>query len=178
MIITEYHRPTTLQEALTLLGRSDVVSRPLGGGTLLNGLPDQVPDAVVDLQALDLDGIGLTNGTVTLGAMTTLNSMSKSEAVPGVLRELARREAPSTLRNVATVGGTVGGRDGLSGLLAGLLAFGAVVELATKDGSSERSLTEVLADKAILGNGIITWDDSDYFFRQCSWLRSGPPRER
>ena len=133
MIITEYHRPTTLQEALTLLGRSDVVSRPLGGGTLLNGLPDQVPDAVVDLQALDLDGIDLTNGTVTLGAMTTLNSMSKSEAVPGVLRELARGEAPSTIRNVATVGGTVGGRDGLSGLLAGLLAFGAVVELAIKD---------------------------------------------
>ena len=156
MIITEYHRPTTLQEALTLLGRSDVVSRPLGGGTILNGLPDQVPDAVVDLQALDLDGIGLTDGTVTLGAMTTLNSMSRSEAVPGVLRELARREAPSTIRNVATVGGTVGGRDGLSGLLAGLLAFGAVVELATKDGSSERSLAEVLADKSSLDLGIIT----------------------
>ena len=111
---------------------------------------------VVDLQALDLDGIGLTDGTVTLGAMTTLNSMSRSEAVPGVLRELARREAPSTIRNVATVGGTVGGRDGLSGLLAGLLAFGAVVELATKDGSSERSLAEVLADKSSLDIGIIT----------------------
>ena len=156
MIITEYHRPTTLQEALTLVDRSDVISRPLGGGTLLNGSPDQMHEAVVDLQALGLDGIDLKDGLVTLGGMTTLNSVSESEAVPSVLKELARREAPSTLRNVATVGGTVGGRDGLSGLLAGLLAFGAVVELATKDGSIERSLAEVLAEKSSLGNGIIT----------------------
>lgn len=156
MIITEYHRPTTLQEALALIGRNDVISRPLGGGTLLNGLPDQVPDAVVDLQALGLDKIESTDDLVTLGAMVTLSSVSQSEAVPDVLRELARREAPSTLRNAATVGGTVGGQDGLSGLLAGLLVFGAAVELATKDGSIERSLAEVLADKSSLGNGIIT----------------------
>ncbi len=32
-MITEYHRPKTLPDALALLARTDVVTVPLGGGT-------------------------------------------------------------------------------------------------------------------------------------------------
>ena len=33
MKISEYHRPQTLEEALALLGRTEIVTLPLGGGT-------------------------------------------------------------------------------------------------------------------------------------------------
>ena len=51
--IRAYHRPATLDDALALLAQPDVV--PLGGGTVLNGLPASTPAEVVDLQALGLD---------------------------------------------------------------------------------------------------------------------------
>ena len=62
--IREYHRPATLGEALILLARTDVDSVPLGGGTVLNGLPDDVPEEVVDLQSLGLDNIGRDGATL------------------------------------------------------------------------------------------------------------------
>ena len=40
MIIKEYHRPDTLEEALALLNRAQVRTVPLAGGTVLNGLPE------------------------------------------------------------------------------------------------------------------------------------------
>lgn len=53
-MITAYHRPQTLDEALTLLSQPNTV--PLGGGTLLShSKTDSVE--VVDLQALGLNSI-------------------------------------------------------------------------------------------------------------------------
>src|SRR3990172_1935351 len=61
-MITEYHRPTTLDEALTFLSQPDTL--PLGGGTLLShtstslsASPAPDPVSVVDLQALGLNRI-------------------------------------------------------------------------------------------------------------------------
>jgi CO/xanthine dehydrogenase FAD-binding subunit len=58
-MITMYHRPQTLDEALTLLAQPNTV--PLGGGTLLShastSLSATNPVSVVDLQALGLDSI-------------------------------------------------------------------------------------------------------------------------
>lgn len=156
MFINEYHRPTTVDEALSLLTRTEVFSKPLGGGTLLNGLPDEVPDAVVDLQALGLDGIDPKDSSVELGAMTTLHQMTQSAAVPETLRNLARKESPSTIRNVATVGGTIGSRSHESGLLAGLLAYDVTATLATANGSEDISLENLLADPASLAGAIVT----------------------
>ena len=55
-MITSYHRPKTLDEALTLLTQPNRI--PLGGGTLLASrkpTPDSVE--VVDLQSLSLDTV-------------------------------------------------------------------------------------------------------------------------
>ncbi len=53
-MITAYHRPKTLEEALTLLTQADTF--PLGGGTLLSqGTVDSVQ--AVDLQLLGLDSL-------------------------------------------------------------------------------------------------------------------------
>ena len=51
-MITTYHRPQTLEEALTLLTQPNTV--PLGGGTLLSQ-PTTDSVQAVDLQSLSLD---------------------------------------------------------------------------------------------------------------------------
>ncbi|MFV1960682.1 MAG: xanthine dehydrogenase family protein subunit M [Acidimicrobiia bacterium] len=156
MIISEYHRPATLEEALALLARAGVKSAPLGGGTVLNGLPKDVPEAVVDLQSLGLDSISEKGETLMIGAMSTLDSLTKDDSVPHLLRELAHREAPNTIRNSATIGGTIGARDLESGLLAGLLAYDTQVTVLNQGGSSQIPLGDLLADPSHLDIAVIT----------------------
>ena len=62
---TDYHRPRTLDEALALAAGADAVI--LGGGTTVNARPGRPPSVVVDLQALDLDGIEMDGGSTSPG---------------------------------------------------------------------------------------------------------------
>jgi probable selenate reductase FAD-binding subunit len=156
MIIKEYHRPATLEEALALVNREQVATVPLGGGTVLNGLPRVVPEAVVDLQALGLDGISSEEGMLQIGAMATLQDLVEDPSMPSLLAELAHREAPNTLRNAATIGGTVAAGDPESGLLAGLLASAADVIILTLTGEHSVPLDEILSNRSRLDGGIIT----------------------
>ncbi|MFB3049900.1 MAG: FAD binding domain-containing protein, partial [Acidimicrobiia bacterium] len=116
-MIRAYHRPTTLQDALSLLESNDAAV--LAGGTSL--IASGTAAAVIDLQDLDLSAIGLTDDRVAIGAMARIRDLVESDLVPSILRDLARREAPNTIRNAATLGGTIATRDPESELVAGLL---------------------------------------------------------
>ncbi len=154
--IRSYHRPSSLGDALALLNRPDVATAPLGGGTVVNGLPDHTPEEVVDLQALGLDSIGRDGATLTFGAMARLQDVVDHEWTPPALRDLAHGEAPNTLRNAATVGGTIAAADWESRFLAGLLAYGATVTVASAAGEAQHPLTGLLADRSVLTGSIIT----------------------
>lgn len=153
-MITQYHRPFTLDDAVALLARPDAIV--LAGGTSVNASPDRTPKTAVDIQALDLEGIEIDGDVIRIGATSRLQDVMDSNLVPSVLRDLARREAPSTIRNMATVGGTIGAADSESELLAGLLAFGTQVTLARAGSSTEHALEGVLADRSLLSGSIIT----------------------
>ncbi len=154
--ISAYHRPVGVSEALALLHRPGVRSVVLGGGTSVVPQRTEVATEVIDLQALGLGSVSPAAGRVALGAMATLDMVSESALVPDAVRESARREQPSTLRTLATIGGTVVAGDGESELLAALLAFDAVVTLVNRDGSQQRRLDDVLADPSVLDGGIVT----------------------
>jgi len=154
--IRGYHRPTTMAEALTLLTREDVTTRPLGGGTRLNASPTAGAEDVVDLQDLDLDTISRDGANLRWGAMATLQAVIDHESTPPLLRDLAHREAPNTFRNVATIGGTVATADPESPLLAGLLAHDAELTVASPNGEADLHLADLLAEPAALGSGLIT----------------------
>lgn len=153
-MITSYHRPRTLDEALTLLARPDSVV--LGGGTSLVADRAGTPVSAVDLQALPIDVIAEDGGTVRIGAMVRLQDLVDSDVIPPVLADLARREAPRSIRNAATVGGTVALGDPESEFVAGLLAQGARVVVARPDGSDTLPVADVLGDPAVLDGGLIT----------------------
>lgn len=154
--ISAYHRPVAVAGALALLLRPGVRSVVLGGGTSVVPQRREVATEVIDLQALGLGSVSPADGRVTLGATATLDLVAESALVPDAVRESARREQPSTLRTLATIGGTVVAGDGESELLAALLAFEAVVTFVNRDGSQQRRLDDVLADPSVLHGGIVT----------------------
>lgn len=153
--ITAYHRPAALDEALALLHRPAARSVVLAGGTSVVPTRVDVPTEVIDLQALGLGAIACTD-VVTLGATASLHSVFRCDDLPDVVREAARREQPSTLRTLATVGGTVVSGDGESEFLATLLAFEATVSFVNPSGARECSLDDVLADPSVLHGAIVT----------------------
>jgi CO/xanthine dehydrogenase FAD-binding subunit len=86
-MITAYHRPQTLDEALTLLTQPNIL--PLGGGTLLaHGTADSVQ--VVDLQLLGLNSLTKTGNNLELGATLTLQALLESADCPAALKSSSK----------------------------------------------------------------------------------------
>jgi CO/xanthine dehydrogenase FAD-binding subunit len=133
-MITEYKRPTDLQEALELLSLPN--ARPLGGGTVLAHNSDG-DITVVDLQALGLNKILITGNKLAIGATTTLSQLNDS---PHTLPDMAvsiRLETPLNLRNMGTVAGTLVTCDGRSPFATVMLALDAKLTLESKASSPE-----------------------------------------
>ena len=129
----------------------------LAGGTSLNARDWDEPFEVIDLQAVGLDAIRVAGETIEIGAMVRISGLASHSDIPALLRDLSRREGPNTLRNAATVGGTIAVGDPESELIAGFLVFGGAVTLASIDGGTRTvGLDELLADPAVLEGAIIT----------------------
>ncbi|MEX2144271.1 MAG: FAD binding domain-containing protein [Anaerolineales bacterium] len=133
-MITEYHRPATLEEAVMLLRRKQPETQPLGGGTLLSA-PSSAAVAVVDLQKLKLNKITLRGKSLHIGATATLQALLDSDAIPEALGAAIRHEASYNLRQAASVAGSLVGADGRSPFAAAVLALDAQLELQPKDDS-------------------------------------------
>jgi len=131
-MITTYHRPQTLEEALTLLTQPNIF--PLGGGTLLSQ-PTVDSVQVVDLQSLGLDSLTKKGNDLEIGATTTLQALLENENCPEALKIALKLEAPINIRNSATVAGTLVSSDGRSPFATALLAMDAKIEKAIFDNS-------------------------------------------
>ncbi|HEX2696641.1 MAG TPA: FAD binding domain-containing protein [Anaerolineales bacterium] len=121
-MITAYHRPQTLDEALKLLAQPNTF--PLGGGTLLSHTSTD-PIEVVDLQALGLNQIKKSGNNLEIGAAVTLEQLHESDLFPRALKPALKLEAPLNVRNAATVAGTIVTCDGRSTFISALLALDA-----------------------------------------------------
>ena len=136
----EYVRPSSLEEAVRLLGANDG-ARPLAGGqTLVNVMKARAaaPDLLVDLNAIDeLKGIDLApDGTLTIGAMTTCTELLEAvetKARP-ILGEVAATIADVQVRNRGTVGGNVCSNDPTNHLPPLMVAMDAQMTIAASGG--------------------------------------------
>jgi xanthine dehydrogenase YagS FAD-binding subunit len=105
-----YHVPTSLQEAVALLGPA---TRPLAGGTDLVTLMKPGianPAHLVSVRRLLPRGIAEEAEGVTLGAATTLSEIEESALLARqytALADAARLAATPQLRNMATIGGNL-----------------------------------------------------------------------
>ena len=153
-MITQYHRPATLDEAVALVGTPGAIV--IAEGMARSTTTEPAPLVVIDLQSLDLGGIEVEGETMRIGSMTTLSDLSTSPLTPVVIADLARREAPSTIRNAATIGGTIATNDPESELLAGLVAFNASVAVVRADSIDTYPLEDVLKSPKLIERSIIT----------------------
>jgi CO/xanthine dehydrogenase FAD-binding subunit len=154
-MITTYHRPKTLDEALTLLSQPNTV--PLGGGTLLSH-PTVDPVSVVDLQALGLNRIHKKGNNLEIGATVTLQQLLESEHCPEALKTAIKFEAPLNVRNAATVAGTLVVANGRSTFACALLALDAKMTLISEppSGTSQSSMISIGEFLPLRPRGLIT----------------------
>jgi CO/xanthine dehydrogenase FAD-binding subunit len=133
-MITEYHRPQTIEDALELLGRSNPKTLPLAGGTSLNQRrKDEF--AVVDLQDLHLNTCRVVGNSLEIGASTTLQELLDFPQLPLVLKQVIQRQ-------VASVAGTLVSATGRSPFTTAFLALDA--RLTIQPNNEMAALAEVL----------------------------------
>jgi len=129
-MIRNYHRPTSLDEALALLSQAD--ARPMGGGTVLNRPGPGFVDAV-DLQAVGLGGLEPDGSSLAIGATVTLERLNQAEQAPEALKRAIRLEASLNLREMATAAGQLVAADGRSAYACAMLALDARLVWAPGD---------------------------------------------
>ena len=152
-MIVEYHRPTSLEEALVLLERLEPLTVPLGGGTALNR-PSPQPAAVVDLQALGLNFLEQQGSFLALGAALTLQALMDGLGVQllsnrdlaAVLQKAITHEATYNLRQAATVAGTLVAADGRSPFATAMLAMDAQLSILPGEATSHNPQAANLGD--------------------------------
>lgn len=145
-----YHRPTTTDEAIRLLG--DLAPKAVllaGGGSLGILLNERAvrPANVIDLNEVDdLSGIREEGDRVWLGAMTRIYDVETSELllerIP-LLPECARTIADPSLRHRVTVGGGLAYADSSQSLPTALLVLDTKVHVAGPRGEREVPIDEL-----------------------------------
>ena len=143
-MIIEYHRPHTMEEALSLLGRNAPPTVPLGGGTSLSRYRHQAI-AVVDIQALPLHATRVEGQSLKIGAGVKLQALLDDPQTPAVLGAAVQAEASYNLRQMATAGGTLVSGGGHSPFAAVCLAMDA--QLSWEPGGKEVSRGDWRATK-------------------------------
>ena len=149
----EYHDPTTLSEATTLLSRLGEDARVLAGGQSLVPLMNfrlARPGHLVDLNRVaELDFLSVADGELRIGAMTRQRVLERSdEAAAGwpLLREAAGFIGHVQIRNRGTVGGSIAHAFPSAELPVAMVTLDAVFALQGEGG--ERT---VAAEEFFLG---------------------------
>ena len=113
----EYARPSSVEEAIRLLGAHEGARALAGGQTLVNVMKARAasPDVLVDLNRLEeLRAISVSGDTLQLGAMATYTQIMASSEVDvsrPILAEVAAQIADVQVRNRGTIGGNVCSND-------------------------------------------------------------------
>ena len=139
MTVTSYVLPTSVAEAVGLLGTHGPDLLVLAGGTIAMPLVNEGvtrPTRVMGLRRAGMGGIEPGDGGLRIGATTTLTALATQDAVP-LLATAARRTASWAVRNMATVGGNLFSAPRGGDVATALLALDAVVE-ATGPGGTRR----------------------------------------
>jgi len=136
----EYARPSSVAEAVRMLGAHDGARALAGGQTLVNVMKARAaaPDVLVDLNRLpELREISVSGDTLELGAMATYTQLlasSEVEVARPILAEVCGMIADVQVRNRGTIGGNVCSNDPTNHLPPLLVALGAEMVVLGPDG--------------------------------------------
>jgi aerobic carbon-monoxide dehydrogenase medium subunit len=136
-----YHRPTSIKDAVALLGELGDDGRPLAGGHSLIPMMKlrlAAPAHLVDLAGIaELKGARSDGNDIVIGAMTTQHELAQSELATNkipLLRETTLQIADPQVRYVGTIGGNVANGDPGNDMPAVMICLNATYEVMGKGG--------------------------------------------
>jgi carbon-monoxide dehydrogenase medium subunit len=142
----DYHRPSSVTEALAMLGEYGDEGKLLAGGhSLLPVLKLRLaqPAHLIDITGLgELRGVRRNGESVEIGALTTHHDILVSDELKqavGLLPEMANVIGDQQVRNRGTIGGTLAHADPAADYPAGILALNA--EISTIGPSGQRTIS-------------------------------------
>jgi aerobic carbon-monoxide dehydrogenase medium subunit len=134
MYAFEYHRPTTVADAVSLLQGASEAKLLAGGHTLIPTLKQRLaqPSDLVDLRGIgELKGIREEGDRLVIGATTTHAEVAASEvvkrAIPA-LASLAEHIGDAQVRNCGTIGGSIANNDPAADYPAAIVGLNARVK--------------------------------------------------
>jgi carbon-monoxide dehydrogenase medium subunit len=139
----DYHRPSSVDEAIQLLSANPEAKIIAGGHSLLPAMKLRLaaPGALVDLgQIGELKGISV-NGGATIGAMTTYDEAMGNGALAesfSALHQAVSSVGDVQVRNRGTIGGSAAHADPAADAPAALVAHGA--EFVARGPNGERTI--------------------------------------
>ena len=133
MYATDYHRASSIQEAVNLLSSRPEGKYLAGGMTLIATMKQRLaaPSDLVDLRHIpDLKGIAVEGRKVRIGAATPHSDVAGSAALQAVcpaICHLAGRIGDPHVRHMGTIGGSIANNDPAADYPAAVLGLGATV---------------------------------------------------
>ena len=131
---TNYHRPSSVDEAAALFAKGTDAKYLAGGHTLLPVMKQRLasPTDVIDIARIkDLVGIESSGDTLTIKAATTyfaiLSSAEVKKAIPALV-SLTNLLGDPAVRYRGTIGGSIANNDPAADYPAAVLALGATVK--------------------------------------------------
>jgi aerobic carbon-monoxide dehydrogenase medium subunit len=136
-----YHRPTSVKDAVSLLGSLGEDARAIAGGHSLIPMMKlrlASPAHLIDLSGVaDLKGIREDGRDIVIGAMTTQHELVGSDLLANkipILRETSLQIADPQVRYVGTVGGNVANGDPGNDMPAVMMCLNATYHAVGKTG--------------------------------------------
>lgn len=148
----DYHAPTSVEEALQLLGSSDDVKVLAGGQSLIPVLKLRLaaPEVIVDLGRIEsLRGIREEGDDLVIGAMTLHEDVARSSVVAThalLLSKAAQTVADPQVRHRGTFGGALAHADPAGDLLAPALALEASFVIVGPSGTRTVAASDFFQD--------------------------------
>ncbi|WP_047465959.1 xanthine dehydrogenase family protein subunit M [Rhizobium rhizogenes] len=133
MYATNYHRASSVDEAVKFLSGADEGKYVSGGMTLIATMKQRLasPTDLVDLRHIpSLKGIRVDGRRVTIGAATTHAEVASSAAIRAVcpaLPDLAGMIGDPHVRHMGTIGGSVANNDPAADYPSAMLALNATI---------------------------------------------------
>ncbi|WEX89009.1 xanthine dehydrogenase family protein subunit M [Sinorhizobium garamanticum] len=133
MYQTNYHRPSSVQEAVKLIGGAAEGKYLAGGMTLIATMKQRLaaPSDLVDLRHIaEMKGITVNGRSVRIGAATTHHEVASSAelgAVCPAICALASHIGDPHVRHMGTIGGSIANNDPAADYPAAMLALDATI---------------------------------------------------
>jgi carbon-monoxide dehydrogenase medium subunit len=155
-----YHRPSSIEDAVKLLKGSPDAKLLSGGMTIIPTMKQRLasPSDVIDLGGLGLSGVTAEGDTLKVQAGTTHADVAANETVRKTipaLADLAAHIGDPHVRNRGTIGGSVANNDPAADYPAALVALKAVVVTNRREVAAEEFFTGMF-ETALADDEIVT----------------------